>query len=199
MKELWTLPGIRFFLAALFTVMSICLILTGCGRSSEKRRRPQSGRRRNFQGKRADSKHFSAQKFVRSAKSSVLCRRNNRKNHGRQLYRKAIRSIRSEESRVGKSEQIQAEKACRRNGGPPLRTALPQPQQKSGGHTRLVGRREGVAHGGYPYPFHDGASGMSASHGHPLHPYAISRLFLSRPYRRDETHHRQMGAARHTL
>lgn len=33
MKELWTLPGIRFFLAALFTVMSICLILTGCGRS----------------------------------------------------------------------------------------------------------------------------------------------------------------------
>ena len=35
MRELWTMPGIRFFLAVLFMVMSFGLTLTGCSRNED--------------------------------------------------------------------------------------------------------------------------------------------------------------------
>ena len=35
MREIWTISGIRFFLAALLTVMSFSMILTGCSRTEE--------------------------------------------------------------------------------------------------------------------------------------------------------------------
>src|SRR5699024_1249773 len=35
MREIWTISGIRFFLAALLTVMSFSMILTGCSRMEE--------------------------------------------------------------------------------------------------------------------------------------------------------------------
>ena len=36
MRELWTIPGIRSFLAVLLTVMSFGMTLAGCGRNGDR-------------------------------------------------------------------------------------------------------------------------------------------------------------------
>ena len=43
MRELWTMPGIRFFLAVLFMVMSFGLTLTGCGRNEDRSQEESGG------------------------------------------------------------------------------------------------------------------------------------------------------------